>query len=213
MRQKYKIYINNYPLILVARQEDINEIFDPGMEVVMTWYRGRTKQLSPIIDTLEKATRPKAFVVIYADLQRLWGDFKSLFRYIKAAGGLVFNGRRELLMIYRRGYWDLPKGKIDPGETKRVAAIREVKEETGLQTVIIRTKVDNTFHTYRLKSGKRALKKSIWYEMTTPDLKLTPQKEEDIERAEWMLPAQIQDQCDPMYPSIREILKSEGVLR
>ena len=51
---------------------------------------------------------------------------------IIAAGGLVTNENNELLMIFRRGKWDLPKGKLDKGETIEECAIREVEEETGI---------------------------------------------------------------------------------
>jgi 8-oxo-dGTP pyrophosphatase MutT (NUDIX family) len=56
---------------------------------------------------------------------------------IVAAGGLVFNENKELLMIYRRSKWDLPKGKLDEGETIEECAIREVEEETGVQQIIL----------------------------------------------------------------------------
>jgi 8-oxo-dGTP pyrophosphatase MutT (NUDIX family) len=51
---------------------------------------------------------------------------------IKAGGGIVVNEQNEVLLIYRRGKWDLPKGKLDDGETIEECALREVKEETGL---------------------------------------------------------------------------------
>lgn len=45
--------------------------------------------------------------------------------------------RMYLLLNYRRGYWDLPKGKLEQGETNLQAAIRELKEETGLVARIL----------------------------------------------------------------------------
>ena len=57
-------------------------------------------------------------------------------KVIKAGGGLVLNPRNEILMIFRRGFWDLPKGKLDDGETIMECAIREVMEETGLPVLI-----------------------------------------------------------------------------
>ena len=57
---------------------------------------------------------------------------------IIAAGGLVFNDKNELLMIFRRGKWDLPKGKLDEGEDIEDCAVREVKEETGLDVTPVK---------------------------------------------------------------------------
>ena len=60
-------------------------------------------------------------------------NFFRMFTNIAAAGGLVKNERGEKLFIFRLGKWDLPKGKLSGKETAEEAAIREVKEETGLQ--------------------------------------------------------------------------------
>ena len=51
---------------------------------------------------------------------------------IQAGGGLVENEKGEVLFMFRRGKWDLPKGKLDPGETLEACALREVEEETGV---------------------------------------------------------------------------------
>jgi 8-oxo-dGTP diphosphatase len=58
---------------------------------------------------------------------------------IEAAGGVVWrrdpDGRISVLLVHRARYddWSLPKGKLDPGEDHRDAAVREVEEETGLR--------------------------------------------------------------------------------
>ncbi len=58
---------------------------------------------------------------------------------IEAAGGVVWrrtaNGSVKVLLVHRPRYddWSLPKGKLDPGESARDAALREVEEETGLR--------------------------------------------------------------------------------
>ncbi|MCY3563242.1 MAG: NUDIX hydrolase [Acidimicrobiia bacterium] len=62
---------------------------------------------------------------------------------IRAGGGLVFRfssaGQPEVLVVHRPRYddWSLPKGKNDPGETSRAAAVREVWEETGYRCRVI----------------------------------------------------------------------------
>jgi len=110
-----------------------------------------------------------------------FGTYKS----INAAGGLVENGNGEYLMIKRKGYWDLPKGKIEKGENEEEAALREVEEETGLVGMHIEKHLVDTFHTYELK-GKWVLKRSTWFLMKCKGSpSLIPQTEEEIELVEW----------------------------
>ena len=61
-----------------------------------------------------------------------WSDFCSNYKIIEAAGGLVFNDKNKILMIFRNGKWDLPKGKLEIGEQIQDGAIREVKESVEL---------------------------------------------------------------------------------
>ncbi len=111
-------------------------------------------------------------------------SFKD-FKVIEAAGGLVFNAEQHLLIIHRLGYWDLPKGKIDKGETPKQAALREVEEECGIGKLKIYKEVETTYHTYNL-NGKDILKKTYWFLMTTEDdSELIPQTDEHIEQAIW----------------------------
>jgi len=56
----------------------------------------------------------------------------------------------------------LPKGKIDKGETTSEAAVREVREETGLKNIEIIGQLPDTFHIYNQK-GKWLLKKTYWF--------------------------------------------------
>jgi 8-oxo-dGTP pyrophosphatase MutT (NUDIX family) len=64
---------------------------------------------------------------------------RSIVTVIEAAGGVVWrrddDGRMRVLLVHRPRYddWSLPKGKLDPGETHRQAALREVEEETGVR--------------------------------------------------------------------------------
>ena len=126
-----------------------------------------------------------------------------------AAGGLVFNDKNELLMIFRRGKWDLPKGKLDEGETIEDCAIREVKEETGLENVNIENFAGITFHEYfEPRINDDVSKESHWYKMYAPgDQPLTPQTEEDIEMIEWVDAKQIPNRLENSYVNIIEIIE------
>jgi len=205
----YKIYINGTPLYLVA-DEAVEGLPTPGPLVLEQRFGGKSKQILQAIDMLEKTTRWDAVVYRTSDIKTLWKTFKSLFKIIKAAGGLIENEHRELLWIYRRGSWDLPKGKIEKGEGKKEAAIREVQEETGINEVGIVRKLPTTYHTYRLKNGKRILKKSYWYLMHAPKQPLVAQTEEDIELAEWRSPDSFKPTRDIAYGNIMDVY--EGYL-
>lgn len=113
---------------------------------------------------------------------------KDEFVPIKAAGGIVwriFNEKPQVLMIYRRDVWDLPKGKIDKGEKKKECAIREVSEETGSTPPIINKKIGTTTHRYTDEWGSFR-KKTHWYAMQSTAKKFTPQASEDIEKVCWI---------------------------
>jgi 8-oxo-dGTP pyrophosphatase MutT (NUDIX family) len=172
-------------------------------------YRGKTKFILSVLDKIEKGTKTHCYRIFYKDLEVLKDDFFSLFRIVKAAGGLVLNRNSEILLIYRRGSWDMAKGKMEEGETKRESALREVQEETGLDRLQLVGKIQTTYHIYRDKSNRRVVKPSYWYLMATKDMDLVPQSEEDIEQAIWAKSKDIvAGKYEPMYSSIRSVLHS-----
>ena len=179
----YKIYINETPLFLTS-SEDAKKFGPLSDKILILRYAGKKKSLLNLVNQLESTDRFEKIVVFHGDLEEMWETFCKIFKIIEAAGGTVFNKNNELLMIHRRGFWDLPKGKIDPGETPEIAAVREVQEETGVQEIELGDHLVNTLHTFQ-KKGKRILKKTYWYKMTTPEMELTPQAEEDIDLAVW----------------------------
>ena len=135
-------------------------------------------------------------------LKELFSNFKS----IKAAGGLLIH-EKELLLIFRNGFWDLPKGHIEQNETVENAALREVKEECGLSSLInIVDFFQRTYHVYLFRSDS-VLKITDWYIMkTTSKEKLNPQIEEGISECKWVPIDELDQYLSQTFISIRELI-------
>lgn len=127
---------------------------------------------------------------------------------IIAAGGLVWNENNELLMIFRRGKWDLPKGKLDEGERIEQCAIREVMEETGLQQVEISSFIGITKHEYfDTYLQKNVVKESHWYAMKANSADtLVAQTSEDITDIQWCNQNNILTYLSNSYKNIIDII-------
>ena len=149
-----------------------------------------------------------AGVFMHKDLEELKKAFFKKFTLIQAAGGLVRNEKDEMLLIFRRGKWDLPKGKLDEGESLEDCAVREVSEETGLKNITLVSPLTITWHTYH-EGSKFILKESHWYNMkVSGPQKLSPQTEEDIFEAKWVKKEDLGEYLKNMYPSVQEVLLS-----
>jgi 8-oxo-dGTP pyrophosphatase MutT (NUDIX family) len=136
-----------------------------------------------------------------------WQSFCAEKMIIEAAGGMVFNPKGELLMMFRRGQWDMPKGKLDEGETIDACALREVEEETGISSLRLCEKLQTTYHTYTFQ-GKTVLKPSHWYKMEYSGKEdLVPQTEEDITELRWVDKVEAAALAKNAYPSIREMIE------
>lgn len=141
------------------------------------------------------------------NLEKGFERFRKAFKYIYAAGGLIEKDN-TYLFIFRLKRWDLPKGKLDMGESPEEAAIRECEEECGITKLTITKTLEPTYHIYAYK-GSYALKKTYWYAMSTKhEGILTPQLEENIEKVEWFTKAQIQKiVLSNSYPAILSVIK------
>ena len=197
-----KVFINSSELYLADTVSADN--IDSDLRVR---YNGKVKSLHHYIDFLEKTPKKTSVLLYNDDFEKLWTDFKSPYKIVEAAGGVVENDEKETLMIFRRDWWDLPKGKIDPGETPEIAAIREVKEETGLKNVILNKFLCLTYHTYTLNE-KRILKPTHWYLMSSNDTDLTPQTLEGILEVKWVKIHKISGISFRIYGSIVEVLNA-----
>jgi len=142
----------------------------------------------------------------HPDIKFLWKQFKIHFEIIEAAGGVVFNENNEILFIYRLDKWDLPKGKVEKGETIPETAIREVQEECGISKVNIDNFICKTHHIYTNKD-KDILKVSHWYKMYSEEMELTPQLEEDITKVVWKNEDQVSNALKNTYLNIELLIK------
>jgi 8-oxo-dGTP pyrophosphatase MutT (NUDIX family) len=135
-------------------------------------------------------------------------------KIIKAGGGLVRNGEGELLLIFRRGKWDLPKGKLDEGETIEACALREVEEETGVKHLALGELISVTWHEYFDKwVGEDVIKETHWFKMDVAGVPaLVPQTEEDITSIEWTKKSDLPKRMEQSYITIIDVLEESGWL-
>jgi len=205
MENGYCIYFGEKPFIITnCLSPQLYALTTQGGTILIN--QPNAAAIKSTISDLDR-TNAEAAIILTNQVALFWKLFQEQFQVITAGGGLVKNEKSEFLFIFRRGKWDLPKGKIDPGETKEAAAVREVQEETGLQQLELGMLLGETYHTY--KEGKtRILKRTYWFAMRTPETTLTPQTEEDIEQAVWVELKPFLQEEDRMYGSIREVLES-----
>ena len=146
-----------------------------------------------------------SLTVLCDDCKAAFERFASEFEYVEAAGGVVADDAQNVLMIYRRERWDLPKGHIDAGEDALTAAVREIEEETGVSGLKFVTELCNTLHAYNVY-GKWELKRTYWFGFETLQTATQPQTEEDIQTAQWCSAVEVDENLKKSYPTIREVI-------
>jgi 8-oxo-dGTP pyrophosphatase MutT (NUDIX family) len=138
-----------------------------------------------------------------------WESFCAGYKLIEAAGGLVYNDTNQLLMIFRNGKWDLPKGKLEVGENIEQCAIREVEEECGISELLITQQLQETYHTYEI-NGQKILKRTYWFEIKSSfNGNLLPQTIEGITEAVWVDKENIAEKLENSFGNIAELLKTK----
>ena len=199
----YKIYINDNCLIIA---DQIGALSVDNERVKSLPFLAEDKRLLNYIDKLEKAASGNDLMLVTSNAKHLFKVFKSFYKKIKAAGGIIVNEDDKILLIERLGVWDLPKGKRDAGESNKDTAIREVEEETGLKCAIA-SEIGSTWHTYRDQKNRRILKKTAWYRMIPEkDQTVIVQESENISDYQWSLPREFLVSEQKSYASIRDIL-------
>lgn len=158
---------------------------------------------------IQKKVETNKFVaVISQDPTATFEKLKQDFVLVEAAGGVVQNGRDELLMIELRGRWDLPKGHIEAGEEANIAALREVEEETGVVAELVdKEPIMETWHAYNTY-GRWELKRTRWWRMRALCGELKPQDEEGIARVEWCSAESVQERLKMSYATIRRVVNA-----
>ena len=144
--------------------------------------------------------------ILETDSEANFNLIRSMFMQVSAGGGLVRNRDGKYLMIFRKGFWDLPKGKQEEGETIEECALREVAEETGLEGLKLGGFICETFHTFNIY-GPPTIKHTSWFWMEYEgEEALTLQAEEGITDAAWLTKEEALDRAAGSFASIAEVL-------
>lgn len=202
--QKYKVFFNeksilfsSFGKITLSRVSAAFSDFSDAA-AVKNW-----------LDEFENSDQKEAVFQVDESLAVLSNFSRSLLP-LPAAGGVVRkNGK--ILCIFRNGKWDLPKGKIENGETEEQAALREVEEECGIQDLSISKTLPATYHIYRSPyketRGQWVFKKTAWFEMEYAGNGAgTPQTEEGISALRWFAPAELDDVLQNTYANLRDLI-------
>jgi ADP-ribose pyrophosphatase YjhB (NUDIX family) len=200
----YVVFVNNKPIYLSDQIcADKNYEFYNFTEI----------QIEEVLYKL-KNTDCLGFCLYHSDIQQMWSAFKENFEVVQAAGGLVIKNKK-ILLIYRNNNWDLPKGKVEEGESFQTTALREVEEECGVKDLKITSELAITNHLF-YENKKYKLKMTHWFSMhTNSDKEPTPQQEEGITKAVFTAVESIPKLYETMYKNISQLLinyfKTESV--
>ncbi|MCC6683499.1 MAG: NUDIX hydrolase [Bacteroidia bacterium] len=196
----YKIFVNDNPFVIMGESDSLPPY--TGLKVI-----NESDSPNAMIHLKElESLQHKAIAFVCSNPSDLFQKILKEFIMIKAAGGVVFNEHKQVLIIKRLGKWDLPKGKIDPHESTEHAALREVEEECGIGEIKINKFLTYSYHTYK-QQGYRFIKQTTWYLMnSTWEGKLQPQVEENITEVKWVTWDELNITELDSYLSIKDVL-------
>ncbi len=199
----YKVFVNNQSIHFV---KNINVQLFENEDIEFYQFQSKRALLAVIADFVDKQLTQQLYIYCPDNLSEVFSFYKSQYLEIKAGGGSVCNANDAYLFIFRRGKWDLPKGKLDKGETIKACAKREIEEETGIDKLEIIKKLPDTYHIYTEKN-KKIIKHCYWFLMKTEsENKLQPQMQEGITKAVWLKKEEIKEIMNNTYPSINELI-------
>jgi 8-oxo-dGTP pyrophosphatase MutT (NUDIX family) len=200
MFQDYKIYFDDRVVILTSK---INKSFEKNDGLFLK--SNKKEEIFDILQAFENLKETKCLYIHGDSTGNLFNLVKSNYTIIEAAGGIVKRDDGKMLAIFRRGKWDLPKGKVEKGEFYKQTALREVSEECGLQQIEIVKKIAETYHTY-IENDRKILKRTFWYDINlkgneTP----TVQTSEDITDYMWYDFQNLKDIMKNTFESLKDI--------
>jgi len=199
--QMYKVFINDH-LIRLLSEAPIKET----RQGLLTVYDASQNEVQILVESLFNETEKLEIDLIYHDLESAWAEFQASFKIVKAAGGVIWNENGEKLLIYRLNKWDLPKGKMEKGESPKESAIREVEEECDLKDLEIQEELRSTYHMYQMGTAT-ILKVTHWFSMLAKgNLDVKPQTEEGITKVEWVSESELSKVRANTYRSLLELI-------
>ncbi len=194
----YKVFFENRVLILTNKTDEQND---------KAVYYTNIENFKEFINQFENDKNNQQTTIIHQDIDVLYAEFIKHFTVIYAAGGVIKNNENQLLIIKRHCKWDLPKGKQEKDENIEECALREVKEECGLQHIKLQKLLTKTYHTYRRKD-KRVFKITYWYSMIhTAKERPVPQIIEDITEVKWIEKTDLQNIKANTYKSLIDVFQ------
>jgi 8-oxo-dGTP pyrophosphatase MutT (NUDIX family) len=203
MPQKYKVFLDNYWILFTDSRSFSNE---KAQEIPLNDH-SEIADLNALLALLTQ----KGTLVIYSQtpLETMRSFFKH-FKFVRTAGALVKQTDTDAyLWMQRFGHLDLPKGKIEKGESELQAAFREVEEETGITGELnFERLLGQTYHVYEMK-GKSYLKENHWFALNyNGDTTLSPQTEEGIDSVFWLDESTWKARLEECYEGLKELLQS-----
>ena len=198
----YKVFVNQKEIILTS-----------------TAPKGKGVKVLPLKSTpfkniirIIRTTRVKRLYLMHDNPKKLLSGFKKKLPVTIAAGGVLQHEEGKLLFIYRKKRWDLPKGRVDKGETLEGAAKREVKEETGVKKIKVGKPAGVTYHVFK-RNNRYQLKETHWFFMKTSyEGVLTPEIKEDITKATWKNKSKTDKAIKKTYPNIEDLFDKSKLM-
>jgi len=195
----YKVFVKNIPIILSTKKN------------IGSQYTAIPLKLVDFKKLIKKITKGKLLYInlYHKNEEKLERFLRKKLPVVEAAGGLVYNNKKEILFIYRNSKWDLPKGGLKKGENHEQAAIREVEEETGVENLEIRRFITKTYHVFK-RNDTFKLKITYWYEMYSNfSGELIPQENEGIKKAKWKNFEKSQKALQECYENVKLLFPNE----